>query len=209
MVKENAKRNVAERITALALLISVLISVALILGSCAPAIQYAEIRVEGYDKIVVLLDREAAPKTVDNFVKLVKSGFYDGLTFHRIQDGFVMQGGDPDADGSGGSPNKIYGEFKENGWEGNYRSHYRGAISMARSNGMNTASSQFFICLDDARQSLDDKYACFGEVVEGMDVVDQIVSDYKQYATGGMGSISSKANQPKIEYIKMLTDYQR
>lgn len=125
-------------------------------------------------EIILELYPEIAPITVENFVKLVRDGFYDGLTFHRIVSGFMIQGGDPNGDGSGGSSEKIKGEFSENGVE-NTLSHERGVISMARSNDMDSASSQFFICHADAT-TLDGKYAAFGKVIEGMDVVDKLAA---------------------------------
>ncbi|MBQ8821171.1 MAG: peptidylprolyl isomerase [Lachnospiraceae bacterium] len=133
---------------------------------------YADIVIADYGTITVELDGEAAPITVENFVSLAKDGFYDGLTFHRIMEGFMMQGGDPDGNGTGGSENKIKGEFSENGVK-NDLSHTRGAISMARAKDMNSASSQFFIVHQDST-FLDGSYAAFGYVTEGMDVVDAI-----------------------------------
>ncbi len=116
---------------------------------------------------------EYAPQTVANFVKLAKDGFYDGLTFHRVVDGFMAQGGDPSGDGTGGSDNCIIGEFSSNGFAQNTLSHTRGVISMARSQSNNSASSQFFICYsDDYTQSLDGQYAAFGRIIEGMETVD-------------------------------------
>ena len=138
---------------------------------------YADIVVENYGTITVLLDAEAAPKTVENFVNLAESGFYDGLTFHRIKEGFMMQGGDPNGDGTGGAEKNIVGEFADNGHD-NPISHTRGTISMARATGYNTASSQFFIMHRD-HTDLDGSYAAFGHVTEGMDVVDQICADAK------------------------------
>ncbi len=112
-----------------------------------------------------------APQTVANFAKLVKDGFYNGLTFHRVVDGFMAQGGDPEGTGMGGSPDTIFGEFSSNGFSQNTLSHQRGVISMARSQDPNSASSQFFICYDDA-SFLDGEYAAFGKIVEGMDTID-------------------------------------
>ncbi len=117
---------------------------------------------------------KAAPITVENFVNLVNEGFYDGLIFHRVIKDFMIQGGDPEGTGMGGSDTKIKGEFKQNGWD-NPISHVRGVISMARSRSMDSASSQFFICHGDATY-LDGQYAAFGKVTEGMDVVDEIAS---------------------------------
>ncbi|MDR1797407.1 MAG: peptidylprolyl isomerase [Clostridiales Family XIII bacterium] len=122
--------------------------------------------------ITVELDRAAAPITVDNFLKLVNDGFYDGLTFHRVIDGFMIQGGDPLGTGTGGSDEKIVGEFSQNGWE-NPISHERGVISMARSQSKDSASCQFFITNGDATY-LDGQYAAFGRVTGGMEVVDAI-----------------------------------
>ncbi len=120
------------------------------------------------------LDREAAPVTVDNFEKLVKDGFYDGLIFHRVIKGFMIQGGDPKGTGTGGPGWTIKGEFAANGWD-NPISHKRGVISMARAQDPNSAGSQFFIMHKDG-EFLDGQYAAFGHVVDGMDVVDRIAS---------------------------------
>lgn len=133
-----------------------------------------KIEVKGFGTIMVELDKEAAPKTVENFEKLVSEGFYDGLTFHRIIKGFMIQGGDPLGNGTGDSKVKIPGEFKSNGWD-NPISHERGVISMARAQNPNSASCQFFIVHEDSK-FLDGDYAAFGHVTEGMDVVDAIAS---------------------------------
>lgn len=132
----------------------------------------AVIEIENYGTIKVALDADAAPITVENFVNLANNGFYDGLTFHRIINGFMMQGGDPLGNGTGGSDKNIKGEFNNNGVK-NDLSHTRGAISMARSQMPDSASSQFFICHQDAT-FLDGDYACFGYVTEGIDVVDKV-----------------------------------
>lgn len=124
--------------------------------------------------IDVKLNKEAAPATVENFEKLVNQGFYDGLTFHRIIPGFMIQGGCPEGTGMGGPGWHIKGEFKMNGVD-NPIKHTRGVISMARSQDPNSAGSQFFIMHKDAPH-LDGQYAAFGEVVEGMDVVDRIAA---------------------------------
>ena len=160
----------------------------------------AEIVVKDYGTIVVELDGTAAPVTVTNFVKLAKAGFYDGLTFHRIMAGFMMQGGDPDGNGTGGSDEKIVGEFSENGIE-NPLSHTRGAISMARTNDPNSASSQFFIVHEDNQSILDGKYAAFGYVTEGIEVVDAICEAVQP--TDNNGTIPAAA-QPVIESITIL-----
>ena len=133
-----------------------------------------KIEVKGFGTIMVELDKEAAPKTVENFEKLVSEGFYDGLTFHRLIKGFMIQGGDPLGNGTGDSKVKIPGEFKSNGWD-NPISHKRGVISMARAQNPNSASCQFFIVHEDS-EFLDGDYAAFGHVTEGMDVVDAIAS---------------------------------
>lgn len=140
-------------------------------------IHHAVIEVKDYGEIHLELDGDIAPRTVRNFVKLAKDGFYDGLTFHRVSKNFVIQGGDPEGNGSGGSDRNITGEFAENGIE-NELSHKRGVISMARrGDDMNSASSQFFIVLSDAAiPSLDGKYASFGYVTKGMEVVDMIAT---------------------------------
>lgn len=128
----------------------------------------------GLGEITLELYPNIAPVTVENFVKLTESGFYNGLTFHRIIKGFMIQGGDPLGNGMGGSKDKIKGEFKQNGFD-NPLKHTRGVISMARSMMPNSASSQFFIMHDDAPH-LDGAYAAFGKVTDGMDVVDKIAS---------------------------------
>ena len=168
-------------------------------------VYYVEICVKNYGKMVVLLDRTTAPKTVDNFIGLVEDGFYDGLTFHRVLENFMIQGGDPEATGLGGSPNKIYGEFLYNGWY-NDLSHKRGVISMARSaTSYNSASSQFFICNADSA-GLDGQYAAFGYVVKGMSVVDKITEKTAPYGDDN-GGIENKKDQAVIKYIKVLDNY--
>lgn len=157
------------------------------------------IDVKDYGNISVELDADAAPITVTNFVELAKSGFYDGLTFHRIISGFMIQGGDPLGDGTGGSDTKIKGEFSDNGVSNNL-THRRGAISMARSSGNNSASSQFFIVHKDSTY-LDGKYACFGYVTEGMDVVDKICQNVKPVDDNGK---VNKEEQPVIEKITVI-----
>lgn len=133
-----------------------------------------EITMENGGVIRLELYPDVAPITVENFVKLAKDGFYDGLIFHRVINGFMIQGGDPEGTGYGGSKDKIKGEFSMNGVENNI-SHVRGVISMARSQAYNSASSQFFIVHEDATY-LDGQYAAFGRVTEGMDVVDAIAA---------------------------------
>ena len=160
---------------------------------------HVEIEVQDYGTITVELDADAAPITVENFLKLANEGFYDGLTFHRIMAGFMMQGGDPQGTGLGGSEQTIKGEFSANGVE-NPLSHTRGAISMARSQSYDSASSQFFICHADST-FLDGQYACFGYVTDGMDVVDAICEAAEP--TDNNGTIPADA-QPVITAIRVL-----
>ena len=160
------------------------------------------ITVKDYGTISVELDGDAAPITVANFLDLAGSGFYDGLTFHRIIDGFMMQGGDPNGDGTGGSGQNIEGEFSNNGYD-NPLSHTRGTVSMARSSDYNSASSQFFIVQEDASESLDGDYAVFGYVTEGMDIVDEICQSAQP--TDGNGTIPA-AQQPVITTITIRSE---
>ena len=136
---------------------------------------------ENGGKIELELYPEFAPETVKNFEKLVSEGFYDGLTFHRVIPGFMIQGGDPLGNGMGGSDKKIKGEFAANGFKQNTLKHTRGVLSMARAFDPNSASSQFFIMHADAPH-LDGQYAAFGKVVEGMDVVDEIAEIPTDYS---------------------------
>lgn len=159
----------------------------------------AEISIKDYGVITVELDETVAPVTVKNFIKLADEGFYDGLTFHRIIEDFMMQGGDPLGNGTGGSDETIKGEFSDNGVD-NSLSHTRGAISMARSSDMDSASSQFFIVHQDST-FLDGQYACFGYVTDGMDIVDQICENTP--VTDQNGTVE-KENQPVIETVKIL-----
>ncbi len=187
----------------LALLISMILMLCMV--GCGGAEQgsevtsktyYADIVIADYGTITVELDGEAAPITVENFVSLAKEGFYDGLTFHRIMAGFMMQGGDPDGNGTGGSDTKIKGEFAENGVQ-NDLSHTRGAISMARSMDKDSASSQFFIVHQDST-FLDGSYAAFGYVTEGMEVVDAVCEAAQPIDNNG--TIPAE-NQPVITSI--------
>lgn len=158
-----------------------------------------QINIRNYGSIEVELDATNAPITVDNFLKLVNEHFYDGLTFHRIIDGFMIQGGDPLGTGIGGSKNKIKGEFLANGVP-NKIPHVRGTISMARSMDKDSASSQFFIVHKDSL-FLDGQYAGFGTVTSGIEVVDEICKNTK--VTDSNGTVS-KENQPIIENIVVL-----
>lgn len=133
--------------------------------------------ISDYGTIKIELYPKYAPNTVANFVNLVESGFYNDNTFHRLVPGFVLQGGDPDGDGTGGPGYTIKGEFSENGYVKNTLKHDKGVVSMARTNMPNSAGSQFFIVLDDTKTihaSLDNKYAAFGKVIEGMDIIENI-----------------------------------
>lgn len=162
-------------------------------------LHHAEIEVENYGTISVELDADTAPITVTNFVNLAKDGFYDGLTFHRIISGFMIQGGDPNGNGTGGSGTTIKGEFSSNGVE-NDISHVRGVISMARAADPDSASSQFFIMHQDYT-GLDGDYAAFGHVTEGMEIVDQICADTPVQDNNG----TVKADdQPVITSITVL-----
>lgn len=167
-------------------------------GEYASGTHHATIEVEGYGAIKLELDADVAPVTVANFAKLAGDGFYDGLTFHRIIEGFMVQGGDPNGNGTGGSDEKIVGEFSDNGHP-NSISHVRGTISMARSQAYNSASSQFFIMQADT-PSLDGQYAAFGHVTEGMDVVDAMCEAARP--TDNNGTIAA-ADQPRIASAKM------
>lgn len=162
---------------------------------------YVEMEITDYGVIQLELDADVAPITVTHFIDLVNDGFYDGLTFHRIIEGFMMQGGDPTGTGRGqtGQPT-ITGEFSANGVK-NDISHERGVISMARrGDSYDSATSQFFIMhKDDTR--LDGEYAAFGHVISGMEVVDKICESVP--VTDGNGSVSAK-NQPVIKYIKVI-----
>ncbi len=160
---------------------------------------HVDIYIKDMGVISVELDADSAPITVTNFIELAEEGFYDGLTFHRIIDGFMMQGGDPKGDGTGGSANSIKGEFASNGVE-NPLSHTRGAISMARSSMPNSARSQFFIVHEDST-FLDGDYAAFGYVTEGMDIVDDICEN----TTGqDENDIVPVENRPVIEKIEVI-----
>lgn len=154
------------------------------------------IEVQDYGTMELELYPDVAPITVNNFVSLVKDGFYDGLTFHRIMDGFMIQGGDPTGTGRGGLDKKIKGEFQANGVK-NELKHTRGVISMARGNAYDSASCQFFIVHKD-RPDIDGHYAAFGKVIKGIEIVDKIINDTK--VEDSNGSVL-KENQPIISKI--------
>lgn len=158
-------------------------------------VYYADIVIADYGTITVELDQEAAPITVENFVNLANKGFYNGLTFHRIIEGFMMQGG-----ASQNPPASIVGEFASNGYE-NPLKHTRGAISMARTSVPDSASSQFFIVHEDSPH-LDGAYACFGYVTEGIEVVDAVCETVQPI--DGNGSIATE-DQPVITSITIRT----
>ena len=162
---------------------------------------YADIVVKDYGTITVKLDPSSAPITCANFVELANSKFYDGLTFHRIMEDFMMQGGDPQGNGTGGSDKNIVGEFISNGYN-NKLSHTRGAISMARSGNPNSASSQFFIVHKDST-FLDGQYAAFGFVTEGIDIVDKVCKDAKPVDNNGT---ILAGQQPIITSISIRTE---
>lgn len=160
---------------------------------------HVEITIADYGTVSVELDADVAPVSVANFLNLASDGFYDGLTFHRIMTGFMIQGGDPKGNGRGDSDTNIKGEFALNGVENNL-SHTRGAISMARASDYDSASSQFFIVHEDST-FLDGQYACFGYVTEGIEVVDAICEAVP--AVDDNGTVE-KENQPVIESVKVI-----
>ena len=166
-------------------------------------VYFADINVADYGKITVQLDSVSAPATVANFVKLAESGFYNGLTFHRIMEGFMMQGGCPEGTGFGGAEENVVGEFLANGYN-NTLSHTRGAISMARAANPDSGSSQFFIVHQDST-FLDGQYACFGYVTEGIEVVDAVCEASEP--TDSNGTIPASA-QPVITSITIRTESQ-
>jgi peptidyl-prolyl cis-trans isomerase B (cyclophilin B) len=162
-------------------------------------LHHIEIEVANYGTMKVELDADKAPITVTNFINLAKSGFYDGLTFHRVIADFMIQGGDPEGTGNGGSKNTIKGEFSENGVPNNIK-HTRGTISMARNSAsMDSASSQFFIMQKD-NENLDGQYAAFGHVTEGIEIVDAICAN----TPAGDNGLVAKADQPVITAIRVI-----
>ena len=162
-------------------------------------IHHAEIVIKDFGTVKVELDGDTAPITVQNFMDLANEGFYDGLTFHRIMEGFMIQGGDPNGDGTGGSEKTIKGEFSANGVN-NDISHKKGVISMARAQDPDSASSQFFIVQEDS-EFLDGQYAAFGHVTEGMEFVDIIAKEAKPIDDNGT---IPKEEQPVIETIRII-----
>ncbi|MCM1363738.1 MAG: peptidylprolyl isomerase [Faecalibacterium sp.] len=159
------------------------------------------VKMENGGEFTIELYPEYAPATVENFLKLVNEGFYNGLTFHRVVENFMAQGGDPDGTGMGGSKDKIKGEFSSNGFTQNTLSHTRGVISMARSAQNDSASSQFFICYTDSCVALDGSYAAFGKVIKGMEVVDDFCKNEMTY-----NSMGEKASPVEPIYIDSMTE---
>ncbi len=166
----------------------------------ATGVHHARIEVEGYGTIEVTLNANVAPITVSNFCHLAEDGFYDGLTFHRVVPGFMIQGGDPSGDGTGGSEKTITGEFASNGVE-NSIPHTRGTISMARASDPDSASSQFFI-MQETTPSLDGEYAAFGTVTSGMEVVDAICE--KVPVADEQSGYVAPEDQPVISSVEIL-----
>ena len=161
-----------------------------------------KVTMENGQTFVIELCPEQAPITCENFLGLVKEGFYNGLTFHRVIEDFMAQGGDPEGTGFGGSSKTIKGEFARNGFKQNTLSHTRGVISMARSSDYDSASSQFFICYDDA-SFLDGSYAAFGMVTEGMEVVDGFLEVERRYNSSG--ELASPVEPIVIEKAEVIT----
>ena len=168
-------------------------------GELLTGLHHVTIDVQDYGTISLELDADTAPISVTNFINLANEGFYDGLTFHRIISGFMIQGGDPNGNGTGGSEKTIKGEFSANGVE-NDISHVRGVISMARANDPDSGSSQFFIVHEDST-SLDGQYAAFGHVTEGMDVVDAICEAVPVQDNNGT---VAAADQPVITAVTVV-----
>ena len=186
--KKNGKNNKIGTKGIIGICIAAVVVIAVTVGICLSLAKesktyLAKIEIQDYGTVTVQLDAKAAPVTVENFVKLAGEGFYDGLTFHRIIEGFMMQGGDPNGNGTGGSGKNIKGEFSANGVN-NTLSHTRGAVSMARSQKFDSASSQFFIVQQDSTY-LDGQYAVFGYVTEGMDIVDKICTEAEPVDNNG------------------------
>ena len=159
----------------------------------------AMMTIKDFGDVKLELYGDIAPVTVANFVKLINNGFYNGLTFHRAIEGYMIQGGDPNGDGTGNTATRIYGEFKNNGFE-NKLSHKKGVISMARSRDYNSATCQFFIMVGDETR-LDGDYAAFGKVIEGMDIIESVMTSIK---TNDPNGLISPEKQPIIEKIEMV-----
>lgn len=196
-----------KRIFSLFLLLAALVSVLFVFPACGDkpdtSTHRVAIEVQDFGTIELELYPTKAPITVANFEKLVREGFYDGLTFHRVVKDFMIQGGDPKGDGSGGSDKTIKGEFSQNGFTRNDIKHERGVISMARSSSNDSASSQFFIVHKDSF-SLDGNYAAFGRVTSGMDVVDAIAN--VKVKDNGSGETSTPVKLVVITRMYMIED---
>ncbi len=199
-------KKITVRLISVILLIA--ISVLPIMACKKDRPEYVSLTIEGYGEIIIKLDYKNAPATAKNFAKLVEDGFYNGLTFHRVIDDFMIQGGDPLGTGHGGSGKHIKGEFALNGHSNNLH-HRRGVVSMARSDDYDSASSQFFICNSNSQSvtNLDGAYAAFGIVVEGMDVVDSITEITSMYAMRG-GVIQDASKRAVITEAKII-DYEK
>ena len=200
--EEQKKKKMIIALIAALVLVCILIAVGVAIFWSKSTV--VEMKVEGYDTPVLIRVNEFyAPKTTRNFLSLVERGFYDGLDFHRIIKGFMIQGGDDSHLPADEQATSIVGEFKSNGFL-NMLKHTRGTISMARSNDPNSASSQFFIC-DATASHLDGEYAAFGRVISGMETVDAI-ADYAVGKTDSNGNLNAGVKQPVIEYIKIVKD---
>lgn len=193
--------------------VSILLSAVLIFslagcsGSGSAEHSFVKVTMETGDSFIIELMPEYAPETVENFLQLVESGFYNGLTFHRIYPGFMAQGGDPKGDGTGDSDKNIKGEFSANGFDQNTLSHDRGVVSMARGgNDMDSASCQFFICYSgDYKASLDGQYAAFGKVIEGMETVDELAECERVYSVTDR-NFTTPVDPPVMEKVEVI-DY--
>ena len=195
-----------KKIIALLLSVALIFSLAASSGGNSGSAEHSFVKftMKNGDSFVVELMPEYAPETVENFLSLVDSGFYNGLTFHRIIDGFMAQGGCPKGDGTGDSGKNLKGEFAANGFKKNTLSHERGVISMARGNENNSGSCQFFICYDTASH-LDGNYAAFGKVVEGMETIDAFLDIEMGYSSSD-GAFSKPIDPPVIEKAEII-DY--
>ena len=202
--KENSRKKLYGIIgAAAAAIVAVVLVVTVFCGNKEDKTVKVKVEMENGGEFTLELYPQYAPETVANFVELAESGFYDGVGFHRIVDGFMAQGGDPEGTGMGGSSKKIHGEFAANGFTKNTLKHERGTISMARSQDMNSASSQFFICYDDA-SFLDGQYAAFGKVIEGMDTVDGFLKVKR--TMNAMGEEASPVEPITMKKVTVLKD---
>ncbi len=207
--KVQKKKTLNKKVLIAIIVIVVLAVIGLVLGftlgkqdkaaAKAEPTAYVQIDVQDYGSITAELYGNTAPETVKNFLQLADEGFYDGLTFHRIISGFMIQGGDPNGNGTGGSGKNIKGEFSANGVE-NDIAHVRGVLSMARSAMPDSASSQFFIMHEDAPH-LDGSYAAFGRVLSGIEVVDAICENTP--VVDNNGTVEA-ANQPVISSVRQI-----